>query len=128
MNILLIGHLGRFRDGLEAVLAAHSQVQTICCADNISVGLTMLWREQRPFLILIDGNQIELEPIDTIKQYSHSKLPLIFIADTLHQQEAAYAAGADAVLLRGFSKDSLYSTLNSFVHRIPAHTKLRAVA
>lgn len=128
MNILLIGHSGRFRDGLEVVLAAQPQVQTIRCADNISAGATVSWGEQRPFLIIIDGQHIELESLGQIKQYPLSKPPWIFIADTLQHQEAAYAAGADAVLLRGFSKATLKTTLNSFTHPIPACTKLRAVA
>ncbi len=128
MNILLIGHSGRFRDGLEVVLAAHPQVQTIRCVDNITAGTTVLWEEQRPLLIIVDGNHSELESLDNFKHYSQPEPPWIFIADTLQHQEAAYAAGADAVLLRGFSKATLKTTLNRFTHPIPACTKLRAVA
>ncbi len=128
MNILLIGHPGRFRDGLETVLAAQDQTKTIRCVDNISAGATVLWGSQRPYLILIDGEQIEFESLDIIQTHSHPKPPWIFIADTLQQQEAAYSAGAAAVLLRGFSKATLQTTLNRFTQPIPALTKLRAVA
>lgn len=120
MNILLIGQPGRFRDGLEAVLAAHPQIQTITCAANISEGLNVGREQQRPLLILLDGNQMSCDNLALIKRKNHPDTHWLFIADTLQQQEAAYASGADAVLLRGFSMASLQTTLSSFVQPIPA--------
>ncbi len=112
LSVMIIGPPGRLRDGLRAVLEAVVEITWLRFAADCQTAAAYLI-EKRPELVIVDGEISGLNDFDKVcsilksTRNSHS----LFIANSLSQRSMAYAKGADAVLLHGFSVCNLRDTL-----------------
>ena len=101
---LIMARPGRVRDGLQVLLATVPQVGHVNLVENVS-DLFATVGDTNPLLVLLDANLSDahvMAVLTTIKRvYPDSRC--LVIADSLYQQMRAKNAGADGVLLRGFS-------------------------
>jgi DNA-binding NarL/FixJ family response regulator len=115
-SILVIGPADHLRTGLCTILANFPRVGQIVTADKFEQGLEAALLHQ-PALIIVDGG--------AQREFSCRSLPrllggygrgrCIVIANGMEQAAAARAAGADAVLLNGFSTSTLRETVESLL-------------
>ena len=112
LSVLIIGPPGRLRDALCAVLRSFPNIRAISTADNVELG-TELAAQKRPSLLIFDENTpFESNRLllgDHARHAGH--YPVLVIAKARKQALQARRRGADAVLISGFSTDSLFQTL-----------------
>ncbi|MDX1414584.1 MAG: hypothetical protein R3293_10360 [Candidatus Promineifilaceae bacterium] len=118
-SILIIGHEGRLTDGLRAVLLAHQWVTEVTIATKFETALKLI-TPIFPSIIIIDGSDVIGRECEFLRQYIslQGRKPCIVIADTLELGAKAQGAGADAVLMEGFSTNELYDILERFIFEI----------
>jgi DNA-binding NarL/FixJ family response regulator len=95
---------GRVRDGLQVLLATVPQIGRVDLVENAS-DLFDIVQDTNPLLVLLDTNLSDtrvLTVLTTIKRVRPDTRCLV-ITDNRYQQTKSRAAGADGVLLRGFS-------------------------
>lgn len=115
-SILIIGHRGRLRDGLRAILLAHEGIDEVMAAPDFAAALGHITHDY-PSLVIIDGSDQIGEHCKTIKQFFllQGRKPCLVIADSLKQRENAKNAGANAVLMQGFTTTALYEALEDLL-------------
>jgi len=112
--ILIIGPAGRLREGLCAVLRTFAGIADLVTTDNFDSGYELAVRHQ-PSLVIVDVN----DPLDGecifLKRIlsSNEQGRCLVIARAMDQAVQAKHAGADAILLHGFSTRTLNQTLVS---------------
>ncbi len=125
---LIAARPGRMRDSLGAMLAAMPQIDTMIQADSDAAALQMI-KEQHPALVLLDTNLYHQECIPVLAKRVSAvtkQIPALVeqikaqqpetrclvLADNIQQQLAAGAAGANGVLLKGFSTATLLAAIH----------------
>ena len=109
---LLVTGPGSLQNGLVAMMTTMPQIQAVLVAEEASRALRMM-ADHRPALVLLDtmlpGNEAGavLKEIKTRWPSTH----FIILADDVQQQQEAKAAGADAVLIKGFPAAKLTATI-----------------
>jgi DNA-binding NarL/FixJ family response regulator len=101
---LIMARSGRVRDGLQVLLATVPQIGRVDLVENAS-DLFDIVQDTNPLLVLLDTNLSDtrvLTVLTTIKRVRPDTRCLV-ITDNRYQQIKSRAAGADGVLLRGFS-------------------------
>ncbi|MBN1581983.1 MAG: response regulator transcription factor [Anaerolineae bacterium] len=118
---LVMARSGRVRGGLQVLLATVPQIGRVDLVENAS-DLFDIVRDTNPLLVLLDTNLSDarvLTTLATIKRVRPDTHCLV-ITDNLYQQKKAKAAGADGVLLRGFSatefSEMVEALLNQELH------------
>jgi DNA-binding NarL/FixJ family response regulator len=106
---------GRMQDSLQALLETMPGVVTDRAGDG-AAALRMVV-EQHPDLVLLDTN-LPGEPgwgvLEQIKAQQPQTRCLV-LAGSILQRQAAQAAGADGVLLKGFSTAELFATIEEML-------------
>jgi DNA-binding NarL/FixJ family response regulator len=117
-SALIIARPGRLRDGLQAVLAAMPQIETVDRADDLRSALRMA-AERRPALVLLNTDLINGQTRETLEQIRArwSGARCIVLADDVQQQQRARAVGVDEVLLRGFSATELFASVDRLLRQ-----------
>lgn len=113
MVVLVIAEPGRTRAGLIALLEAAPGLDSIFTADDSATALKRI-PPRRPQLLFLDADMPGDEVWFLLRQIK-AKWPditCIALIDSFRQRQTAHAAGADGVLLKGFSAAHLYSTIN----------------
>ena len=110
-SVLILAKPGRIRDGLEALLRTIPQVKIVCQVKNSSTALEMV-TELGPDLILLVTDLFD----DEVRQFlQHLKdepgTQCLVLTDTALKLEQAEAAGADEVLLTGFTTRELFESV-----------------
>jgi DNA-binding NarL/FixJ family response regulator len=107
---------GRMRNSLLALLQTIPSIEQIIQVGDSAVILNLItWSS--PALLLLDTDLADnnlaniLKQIKTIAPYLHC----IVLAHTYQQQELAQTAGADSVLLVGFSTENLFATVEGIL-------------
>lgn len=116
VDILIIAQANRFRDGLKAIVQGLDWVG--------SVGTVAQWtavpdyvQYYQPAVVIFDVD--DLEPVtageaEALKTMCR-QIKCLAIIDRAHQHDIAQAMGADVILLRGFTTETLYHTLHTLV-------------
>jgi len=113
---LIMARAGRMRDGLQVLLATAPQIARVDLADNAS-DLFDIVRNTTPLLVVLDTNLTDtriLAALKTIKQVQPDTRCLVII-DNLYRQMAVKDAGADGVLLRGFSAIEFFEMVKAML-------------
>jgi DNA-binding NarL/FixJ family response regulator len=104
------------RDGLQVLLKAIPEVKIIDKVDNSSTALQVI-AEQRPALVLL-GYDLPGEETEAILKQAKATWPqsrCIALAGSVQQQYLAQTAGADDVLLVGFSAAAFFTTIETLL-------------
>jgi DNA-binding NarL/FixJ family response regulator len=112
LSALIVAKPGPLRDGLRALMIAMPQIGAVDEVNDFSSALKMVF-EHRPTLVLLDVGLISGDTWMTIRQAKARwpKARCILLADDVQQHQEAEAAGADAVLLKGFPAARLVATM-----------------
>lgn len=117
--VLIVAQPGRVRDGLQALLMAVPEIEIVGLADDISMALVADVRCD-PALVLLDMRLDGGEGRVLLERF-RQRWPgarYLLLAENVHQQRAAAAAGVDDSLLKGFSTTRLFES----IQRLTAHT------
>ncbi len=111
-SVLIIGPAGRLRDGLRTILHTFPGIGEIAAADDFKSGHEQA-AKNHPSIVIIDADDSLEDECVLLKQLlsGHDHAPCLLIANTIRQAARARRVGADAILLRGFSTNTLYLTL-----------------
>ena len=113
---LIAARPGRMRDSLQALLAAMPRIAAV---DEVDDGSAALHRvaASRPALAVLDTNLSDGATWSVLKEIK-SRWPqtqCVVLAQSASQREAAQAAGADGVLIKGFSTAELYLMIDELL-------------
>jgi DNA-binding NarL/FixJ family response regulator len=111
-SVLIIARPGPLRDGLQALLTAMPQIDTVEWACDLSSALDMT-SEHCPALVFLDAGTAGSEISLTLRR-AKAKWPqaqCMFLANDVQQQREAEDASADAALLKGFPAAKLVATI-----------------
>ena len=113
-TVLVVAHRGPMRDGLRALLEALLQ-EPILIADDLS-GIPTVAPEFGPTVALLDSDAPGSDVANVLQWMSgtYPKTCCVALVSDASQERAAKEAGADGVLVKGFSTKRLYET----VHRL----------
>jgi DNA-binding NarL/FixJ family response regulator len=116
ISTLIAAKPDRLRDGLHLLLSTAPQVSVIEQADDPDSTFQLI-TERPPGLVVLDTN-LDVTSVDRllrrIKQQSPA-LPCLVVVANDEQQRAACKAGADAVLLKGFSSSELLALIEQLI-------------
>ena len=108
MRVVIVAESGRLREGLQAMLDSLPTLETVAVADDGPSALEAI-QSGRPDLVILDAHLFGESTagwIRAIKQ-GWNGTHCIVVADRLGQFQPLLDAGADAVLLKGFSAAEL---------------------
>jgi DNA-binding NarL/FixJ family response regulator len=111
-KVLIAAGVGRLRDSLQNVLLAMPWVTITGQAADDASALRMVV-ERHPTLVLLDVNLPDGE-VPALLEQIKARWPdirCLVLADNARQRQAADAAGADSVLIRGFSVTELFAAI-----------------
>jgi len=116
VDVLVVALPSRLRDGLTAVIQALSWVGRVGAVAQRTAVSDYVQR-YRPALVIFDVNDLELmtQVEAKILRASCQKTKCIVIIDRAQQRSMAQVMGAEAILLRGFSTELLYSTMRTLI-------------
>jgi DNA-binding NarL/FixJ family response regulator len=119
-RVLIVARASRFRDGLKAVVQALSwveQVDVIAGWTAVSQYLTTY----QPALVILDASDLSSASWMDIGflRTACSPFKCLVMIDRAQQRAVAQAVGADAILLRGFSTELLYQTMETMLRTQP---------
>jgi DNA-binding NarL/FixJ family response regulator len=109
---LIVAKPGRVRDGLQALLTAITEIDSVEQMDDTTSALRRI-TEQRPDLVLLDFSLTGDEPQAILKRIKAEspQTRCLALADDVEEQQIAKAAGADAILIKGFPAQRLIETV-----------------
>jgi len=111
-SVLIIARPGPLRDGLQALLTAIPQIDTVEWVCDLSSVLDMT-SEHCPALVFLDagtaGGEISLAVRRAKTRWPQAQC--LFLANDVQQQREAENANADAALLKGFPPAKLVATI-----------------
>jgi DNA-binding response OmpR family regulator len=112
LTFLIIGSPGRLRDALRTFLHAIMPAAELDTANDFESGYATAAKKQ-PSLVIIDGSELLDSDCHLLRQMLSGQKPsrCLVIADTLKRATSAREAGADDVILQGFSIQTLRHTL-----------------
>ena len=116
--ILIVAKPSRLREALCTLLKATSRLELIGQVDDGPAALKMVI-ESDPGLVLLDSQLTDNE-VSTMLGQIKAKRPqtrCIVLANTVEQQQLAKSAGADEVLLKGFSTANLLEAIDKLISR-----------
>ena len=115
---LIVARPGPLRDGIEALLASVPEVEVLGKAARASQALSLA-TQRTPDLLLLEAGLRGRASWCLLGhlQNEHPGLRSIVLADDTDQVREARAAGADAVLLKGFPPDRFVRTVERLVSR-----------
>ena len=115
---LLAAKPGRVRDGLQALLAAMPQIETIELANDSASALRMIARHW-PALVLLDTN-LPANGVWTVLEQVKTRWPQVrclILTDNNRQRHMAQAIGADAMLIKGFPAMELFGAIKQLLSK-----------
>jgi len=110
MLTLIISNSGSLQDGLLALTTSIPQINAVLVTDNIDSALKMI-EDHQPALVILEMSLHKVqEVIKQIKtRWSHIHL-IALVEDMTHKMDVQ-AAGADSVLIQGFTAQKLVSII-----------------
>jgi DNA-binding NarL/FixJ family response regulator len=110
--VMIIGQPGRAHDGLRALLSAVSQVKIVGVGMDVR-SASQNSAECQPALVLVDGDLLNGKAPEAIGQI-RSRWPAarcLILASSVQTLLEARNAGADRVLVKGFSTTSFLESV-----------------
>jgi DNA-binding NarL/FixJ family response regulator len=113
---LVVARPGLVRDGLQAVLSAIPGMDALEPADDGASALDRL-KSHRPDLVILDSSLSEGAVCTTLRQIKGQwpDVRCIVVAASPQQGHAMKAAGADAMLVEGFSAALLSTAIKALL-------------
>lgn len=115
-SVLIISRPGRMRDGLRALIRAIPNLTIAGQVDDCNVVLQLIAQGQ-PDLLLF-GSNLPLPEVEQILYAVKTRWPgirCVVLMDNIEQLLRVRAAGADSVLLAGFSSNTFFSTVEQLL-------------
>ncbi len=114
--VLIVAKPGRMRDSLQALLQIMPRLKVAGVASHSFSAMQMLVR-YNPGLVLLDVDLPDNQAWVLLKQMqlTRPQTRCLFLANSIEQQRAARAAGANAALLKGFEAMELFTTLEKLL-------------
>ena len=108
MRVMIVAEPGRLRDGLRAMLDSFPTLETVAVVDDGRSALEAI-ESGRPDLAILDAHWFDEGTADLIRAVKQewNGTRCIVVAEGLGQFQPLLDAGADSVLLRGFSAAEL---------------------
>jgi DNA-binding NarL/FixJ family response regulator len=116
ISACIIARPGQLREGLQILLKAIPQIELICEVEDISLALA-LQQHHHPTIALLDCDPYGTSVLNTVQHIKALWPQTCCIALVEHEQEhqAALAAGADVVLVKGVLATTLLTTIERLV-------------
>jgi DNA-binding NarL/FixJ family response regulator len=116
ISTLIAAKPDRLRDGLHLLLSTAPQVSAIEQADDLDSTYELI-TERPPGLVVLDTNLDIGSVSDVLRQIKREvpSLPCLVVVANDEQQRVAWDAGADAVLLKGFSSSELLALIEQLI-------------
>jgi DNA-binding NarL/FixJ family response regulator len=113
-SALLVAPPGLLREGLRAVLNALPNLDTVPEADTVAQALATV---HEPVFVLLSAEGPENGIFTAIQKIKARwpAVPCIVLVDTVAQQQAAGAAGAEEVVIKGVRPDKLLRSIEGFL-------------
>ncbi len=114
--VVIVAQPGRVRDGLQALLVAIPQIRIVGLASDVQSAMSITI-ERAPDLVLLDAKPQSGRYASALNQI-RSRWPetrCLVLTDNARQWREAQSAGADDVLLRGFSGPTLFDSVHRLV-------------
>jgi DNA-binding NarL/FixJ family response regulator len=114
--LVIIAPPGRQRDGLRVLVKAYAKIELVGEADDLATGAQVI-TERTPALVVIQSGQVgetfggELRELKT----QCPNVRFAVVVPDYRQEELARAAGADAVLLEGFTSETIFATIDKML-------------
>jgi DNA-binding NarL/FixJ family response regulator len=118
LSILIVTRSRRLQKALQALLSAVPQIGAIERADDIPLAMQIV-SARPPALVVLNGDLWEGD-IPVGLGEIRAQLPgasYVVLADTIKQQQAAEAAGADSALLKGTPAAELLAAIEMVLPR-----------
>ncbi len=116
VDVLILAQPSRMRDGLKAIVQALGWVKQV---DTVEHWFTLSSHlpNNRPVIVIIDLSGLDALSLSKLMEMRKAcrNAKCIAIIDRAHQRSDAQTLGADAILLRGFSTELLYSTMRTLM-------------
>ena len=113
---LIAAQAGSLQSSLLALMTTMPQIKAVILAEETPQVLRMI-AEHRPALVVLDMGLLRGDA-QTILEQIKTEWPLtrcVVLADDVQQQQKAQAAGADAVLIKGFLPAKLITTIEELL-------------
>ncbi|CAG0993293.1 hypothetical protein PLCT2_02596 [Planctomycetaceae bacterium] len=109
---LIIAPPGRLRESLRVLVRAVNWIAQIELADDGPAGLRLI-ADYSPALVLLDTLLPEEQVWETLRQIKLKRATVrcVVLAQTRAQEQQAQVAGADGVLLNGFSSEAFFDLM-----------------
>ena len=120
MRVVIVAESGRLRDGLQAILDSFLALETVAIVEDGPASLEAI-RSHQPDMVIIDAHLFGEDTTDwvaAVKQEWNGVRCLI-VAERLAQFQPLLDAGADKVLLKGFSAAELRSGVEQLLDNMP---------
>lgn len=117
---IIVSRPGAVRESLRAVLSSFSQLEVIGAVGGGLSALNKI-REQRPSLLVIDGNLAEDEVLALLAQVRQEQpqVRCVVLVETSRQRGKALSAGAHAVLQRRDPLENLQAAIERLTVTTP---------
>lgn len=113
MRVVIVAESSRLREGLQTMLDSFLTVETVALVEDGPAALEAI-RSQRPETVIVDADLFSEDTADwvaAIKQEWHG-VGFLVVAERLAQFQPLLDAGADKVLLRGFTAAELSKAIS----------------
>ena len=120
MKLMIVAEPGRLRDGLQALLDSFRALQPAVVLDDGRSALLSI-RNGWPDLVIVDYHLFGEATPDFVRaiRQARSQVYCIVVADRLGQFQPFLNAGADRVLLKGFSAAELSTAVEQLLDNGP---------
>lgn len=111
---LVLARPGPFRRELLAFLRAIPELELVGVLEDPAALLTAVGRTA-PHCLILEGGPVQAEVLAALAQLKRAALcpPCLVLVESHQQIQPAFAAGADGVLLKGFSTQEFLSALQA---------------
>ena len=122
MRLMIVAEPGRLRDGLQALLDAFAASEEAVVVDGGPSALEAI-RNGQPDLVILDSRLLGVATADFVRAIKQERAQVycLVVADRLGQFKAILDAGADKVLLKGFSAAELSEVVEQALGRAPGN-------
>jgi AmiR/NasT family two-component response regulator len=116
ITVLILAKPGELRDGIEALLSAILQVDSVYCINNVNWNGAKL-KKLNPDLIVFDSTRNEQSPDRQLRQIKE-QLPSIKVINIVNSEEAKKKADqvyVDITLVKGFRGDRFIEEVDKLI-------------
>lgn len=113
MHAVIAAQSGRLREGLQAMLESFLALETVAVVEDGASALEAV-RSGQPDLVILDTHLFGEDTEDSVRAIKQERngIHCIVVAERLAQFQPILDAGADKVLLKGFSAAELSAAVD----------------